>query len=516
MLDTVLNWVLRGVVLALAAGASVALLRLARRIWGERRERWAVRIALGMILLAGVYTAGHARLLLQREKLEEGRMMYSRFGDPRLTELRRAEVRGWILDCSGRDADALARYGVRNGEVDRIYPLGEAGANLVGGGRDTVPRDYTVERLFSEQLREPVSLAEAGQLHPAGTDLRLTLCAAPTRAAWELLRATGRPGTVIVQEVRTGAVVAYAATGNAQDPPLGIKQYAPPGSVFKLALAALWWEGGLGDPLIPCPSTIQITPRASISNFEMRARGVVEGPTGVLIPSCNTGAVWMAQQARQRLGEQAFVEAYRRFGFEPYTRGSPPTDTVRDFWSTSSDAWARRMSPPVSRIRIHERTGVAEWAQLSIGQGPVDVTPIAVSRFVQAIGNGGVMLPPTLEWERAQDVPEGRRVMSAETSRKLQVAMLRVVDEGTAASAAPLLEGTGWEMGGKTGTAQLPGKPDDGWFAGLIYGPDRRPRYTVVVYLRGGGPGGRAPAAVAAGMTRVLARMSAAAAGGRG
>ncbi|HEX2190698.1 MAG TPA: penicillin-binding transpeptidase domain-containing protein [Longimicrobiaceae bacterium] len=505
MLDIILTWLLRLVFLAVGVGAAIALARLTRQIWRERRERWAVRIALAMLLLAGVYTAGHARLLLQRDELEAGRRMYSRWGDPRLTEQRRGEVRGWILDCSGREENALARYALQEGDVRRVYPLGEATANLVGGGREADERDYTVERLFAGELREPVSMAEAGELHAAGTDLRLTLCAGPTRAAWELLSATGKPGAVVVQDVRSGAVVAYAATGGPDDPPLGIKRYAPPGSVFKLALAALWWESGLGDPPLPCPESIQVNARSVIRNFEMRGRGTVQGPTGMLIPSCNTTAVHMAQQMREKLGEEAFVEAYRRYGFEPYT-GDPPTDTIREFWSTSSEAWARRMSPALSRIRIGEETGRQEWAQLSIGQGPVDVTPVAISRFVQAIGNGGVMLPPTLEAERAEEPGEGTRVMSAETARKLQRAMLAVVDSGTARSTLPLLQGLGWDLGGKTGTAQVAGRADDGWFGGLVFGPDGRPRYTVVVYLRGGGPGGRQPAAVAAGMTRALAR----------
>jgi cell division protein FtsI/penicillin-binding protein 2 len=510
VLDTILNWLLRGAFLAMGVGAAIALARLTRALWKERRERWAVRIAFGMLLLAGVYTAGHAKLLLEREELEEGRRMYSRFGDPRLTEQRRGETRGWILDCSGNNRDALARYATQGGEIRRVYPLGEATANLVGGGREADERDYTVERLFAEELREPVSLTESGELHPVGTDLRLTLCAAPTRAAWQLLSSARKPGAVVVQDVRSGAVVAYAATGGPDDPPLGIKRYAPPGSVFKLALAALWWESGLGDPPIPCPASIQVTERSAIRNYEMKARGIVQGPTGMLIPSCNTAAVWMAQQMRERLGERAFTEAYRRYGFEPYT-GKPSTDTTRAFWSTSSEAWARRMNPSPSRIRMGEKTGRQEWAQLAIGQGPVDVTPIAVSRFVQAIGNGGVMLPPTLESERAERPEEGTRVMSAATAQKLQRAMLAVVDSGTARSTLPLLEGLRWDLGGKTGTAQIAGRPDDGWFAGLVFGPDGRPRYTVVVYLRGGGPGGREPAAIAAGVTRVLARTAPAA-----
>ncbi|MDQ3388711.1 MAG: penicillin-binding transpeptidase domain-containing protein, partial [Gemmatimonadota bacterium] len=406
MLQTLLNWILRAIVVLVGVGASLALLRGVAALWKERRERWAVRLSLGMVVLALVYAVGHARLLLQAEELREGRMRYTRFGDPRLAEINRAQVRGWILDCTGDDGAALARYALRDGEVRRVYPLGTAGANLIGGGNDTIPRDFTVERLFEDQLEAPRGWEEAGDIHAAGTDLSLTLCARPTRAAWEFLRATGKEGAVVVQDVSTGAVIAYAATGTPEDAPLGIKQYAPPGSVFKLALAALWWENELGDPPIPCPSTIRVSERSTISNFEGRARGTVIGPRGMLVPSCNTAAVWMAAQMRERLGSEAFMDAYRRFGFEPYAEEAP-TDTTGSFWNTGSERWARRMSPPVNRVRIHEGTSVAEWAQLSIGQGPVDVTPIGISRFIQAIGNGGVRLPVTLETERLENPPEG-------------------------------------------------------------------------------------------------------------
>src|SRR4051812_26530506 len=97
-------------------------------------ERWAVRLGIGMLLLAGVYTWGHMRLLADRDEIEAGRAMYGKYGDPRQAELNRAELRGWVLDCTGTDEGALARYGVSDGEVQRVYPLGEAGAHLVGGG----------------------------------------------------------------------------------------------------------------------------------------------------------------------------------------------------------------------------------------------------------------------------------------------------------------------------------------------------------------------------------------------
>jgi hypothetical protein len=504
-MEAILNWLLRATFIVLGVGAGAWIVQWLRASWKAEHERWTVRLGVGMLVLASLYTVGHVRLLAQRATIEEGRQSYARYGDPRRTEERRAEVRGWLTDCTGEPAQAFALYRQQNGVVQRTYPIGEAGANFIGGGEDSELRDYTVERLFAPLLRQPMSLSEAGQLHPAGTDLRLTLCSDLTAEAWRLLRATGRPGGVIVQDVATGAVITYAATGAAEEAPLGIRRYAPPGSVFKLALAAVWWENDLPDNTpIPCPSQIQITPRAIISNAGGFSLGTVIGPAGMLVPSCNTSAVWMALQMREQLGEQAFTDLYRAFGFEPYSTEAP-RDTTATFWSTDSRAWARRMTPSPSRIRMSPETGPAEWAQLSIGQGPLDVTVIGVSRFLQAIGNDGVMLRPTIEWERAERPQGSERVMREETARRLQSAMLEVVRSGTARSVAPRLSGTGWALGGKTGTSQIAGARDDGWFAGLMHDESQRARYSVVVYLQGGGPGGGQPASIAAELTRRMA-----------
>ena len=120
--DTLLNLILRGVYVLFGVGAVLAIIRWLVAATRERREQWAQRIALGMVLLALVYAFGHARLLWSRDNIEAGRIEYARFGDPRLAELNRAEVRGWILDCSGRDEHALARYAVRQGEVSASTP----------------------------------------------------------------------------------------------------------------------------------------------------------------------------------------------------------------------------------------------------------------------------------------------------------------------------------------------------------------------------------------------------------
>lgn len=503
-MEFVINVLLRIVYIALGAGAALWVVRWLRRAWRESEERWTVRIAAGMLVLAGLYTVAHARLLAERATIEAGREAYAVFGDPRRTEQRRGEVRGWMLDCTGDDANALALYQEHGGLIERVYPLGEAGANLVGGGERADERDYTIETIFGPELRRPANLLELGEIHPAGRDLELTLCRNATQVAWDRLRQAGRPGAVMVQDVRTGAVLAYAATGEPDDAPVGIKRYSPPGSVFKLALAAVWWENDLPDDIsIPCPSTIRVNPRATISNSGGFDRGEVIGPSGMLVPSCNTSAVWMAWAARSQIGTEPFVEMYRRFGFLPYAR-TPGTDSIGEYWRTSSNAWTRRMTPSPSRIRISESTDSSEWAQLAIGQGPVDVTVAGVSRFIQAIGNDGVMLPPTVETRFAIRPPRGERVMRSETAGKLQRSMLAVVDHGTGTAAQVPMRGTGWRIGGKTGTAQVAGQRDNGWFAGLIFGPDGEPRYSVVTFLEGGGPGGGQPTTIAAAVARVL------------
>ena len=316
-------------------------------------------------------------------------------------------------------------------------------------------------------------------------------------------------GAVVMQDVQTGAVVAYTATGSPEDAPLGIKRYAVPGSVFKLALAALWWENGLGDRRMPCPAYVQVTPNARVRNFESHEYASLVVPREMLKVSCNTQAIMMALEMRDQLGADVFVDGWRRLGFVPYSSAEDQADPG-PFWNTGNEAWARRMTPPPDRVRVKKRFDRFEWAQIAIGQGPVDVTPIGVSRFLQGIGNNGLMLQPLIEQERLRDAPEGRQIMSPATAGKLMEAMRLVVDSGTAVSTRPQLTGLGgWDMGGKTGTADVRrGQRPDGWFAGLVFGPDGRARYTIVVYLQRAGKGGRAPAAIAAGMTRFMAEQA--------
>lgn len=472
---------------------------LVRENLAPRKSLLLGRLGLLVSAMAVVYLVGHLSMLARRGEIERGRRLYAAFGDPRLNEERLATVAGWTLDCTGRSDRALVGYTAAEGRIQRTTFIGVAGANLIGG--DSLARDFTIEQLYREQLRQPSSGKTKNTVHPIGRDLQLALCRGATTRAWELLERSNHEGAVVVQDVHSGEVVAYAATGTPSTAPIGVKRYGQPGSVLKLALAALWWERRQPELRIPCPAQIRIG-RSTIRNAQFLQRGSIQAPHEMLVHSCNTAAVAMAARLRSSIGTEGFARAYRRYGFAPYIGATPP-DVDTSFWSSSSLNWKLRMSPPPSRIRMSGATTEEEWAQLALGQGPIDVTVLGVSRFIQAIGNNGMMLKPTLE--RRGIAPKGERIVSVRTATLLQGAMLDVVRRGTGRAAhSAFLDQHGWALGGKTGTAQVESAPDDGWFAALLFDRTGVARYSIVVFLVGGGPGGDAPARIASALASQL------------
>jgi beta-lactamase regulating signal transducer with metallopeptidase domain len=319
-----------------------------------------------------------------------------------------------------------------------------------------------------------------------------TVCPDLEDALGSMLAGYAPGASAIVQDVATGAVLAYAATGDGTS---GLTEPVLPASVWKLVVAALWWEQGLGDGELACPAALDAGGGRILRNAgTLPAR--LAGPHDMLVHSCNTAAGGMALRLRDAMGERGVLDGVRRMGFGPAAEGGAGRDTA--FWATRSADFRERMSPAHGRLAVDDT-----WAAFAVGTPGVQTTPLHVARFLQAIGNDGTVVAPTVDAALAgRDA--GQRLMSAATARRLQNAMLDVVRRGTARAAARALGDSPWRLGGKTGT--VPGRPGetDGWFAGLAFDPDGRARYVVVVRLPGGGPGGGAPARLAAHITRLL------------
>ena len=152
-------------------------------------------------------------------------------------------------------------------------------------------------------------------------------------------------------------------------------------------------------------------------------------------------------------------------------------------------------SRPRNCTTLAENSPASLWAEsLSLGEVGFRVTLPGLSRFLRMIGNDG-------------SGGHGERVVRPATARLLRQAMFRTVEAGTARRARGRLHGLG-RMGGKTGTGPAGRQPYDGIFAGLIFGNDGTPRFTVVTYVRRGG-GSVVAAEISAEMgARLLARRS--------
>jgi penicillin-binding protein 2 len=163
--------------------------------------------------------------------------------------------------------------------------------------------------------------------------------------------------------------------------------------------------------------------------------------------------------------------------------------------------------------RIHEGWSAGDTANLCIGQGEVEVTPLQMAVVYSAIANGGTVYWPRLVSRVEPQDPMSREAatnfpsalvcdhigVSARSLNILRNAMLAETEdvEGTGKPAAV---GPEMRICGKTGTAQV---EDDHnrvvdhttWFAS--FAPYENPKYAVVVMVESGISGGDSCAPVA-------------------
>lgn len=327
------------------------------------------------------------------------------------------------------------------------------------------------------------------------------VCEAANKHATELINARGVEAATAVFDVQTGALIAFAATpgpeANRKDArPLKVTTPVAPLSLTKLFLAASWWDRALPDRTFDCTRSATPNKREPMTIPEM------------IVIGCDLPAKQMAVALRDEAGTKEVLADLERFGFAARSK-SPRDDS---FWTELAPEWRETLMPAASYTLLNDKTRDSDWADtLSLGETNFVVTILHISRFLQAVGNTGVLSPPIARKENESPVskaaPQSRRIMKEDTAERLQSAMRDVVQRGSAQSIAHTLDGTGWQIGGKTGTGPglgSKGPPYDGWFAGLIFDPPGKARFTVATYVRHGGLGGENAAIISAQLARYL------------
>ncbi|MDN3264361.1 penicillin-binding transpeptidase domain-containing protein [Streptomyces sp. CSDS2] len=235
---------------------------------------------------------------------------------------------------------------------------------------------------------------------------------------------------------------AWKALNADEDKPLtnrALRQPLPPGSTFKLVVAAAALEDGLyknvdqptdsPDPYI-MPGTVR-----PLENENKSAPCENASIRVALRYSCNNVFGHMAVE----LGQDKVKEMAEKFGFNDDEQDVP----VRAY-------------PSVYPSDMDK----AQTALSGIGQFDVTATPLQMAMVSAAIANGGKLVSPHMvsritdsggdvlkDYDDDTDTSE---IISADTAEQLQSAMETVVKDGTGTNA--LIDGV--TVGGKTGTAQ--------------------------------------------------------------
>jgi cell division protein FtsI (penicillin-binding protein 3) len=231
------------------------------------------------------------------------------------------------------------------------------------------------------------------------------------------------------------------------------------GSTAKIFAAAQALELGLmnADTMIDANSPMRWG-KFKIGEFEGHNYGPLLSVTDVIVKSSNVGTAHIALQIGGDR-QQAFFKALGLFDPVPIELTEAPG------------------SGPL----IPKRWSDIVTITTSYGHG-MSVSPMHLAVAYSALANDGVLLPPTLL--KRDKIPEGTRIVSAKTAAIAASMLRQVVARGTAS----LGDVEGYEVGGKTGTAdkvRRGGGYDKGkninTFAAMF--PVSDPQYVLVVTL---------------------------------
>ena len=364
----------------------------------------------------------------------------------------------------------LRRYDRRANADERLPPHGVA---VDEAGR---PLDVAAPGSVFQHVLDDLSLALDGQAVP------LTLDAALQARAEALM--AGKQGAVVALEPATGRIRALVSAPRAAYLERALNGLYPPGSTFKTFVAAAALSADV-DPIFNCPAEGYRSSRSTPPIRDVEARQAARagkrwegfGKIGMAEALAHSANTYFAQLG-VKLGPELFGAAVAAAKLrEPVTVLSAASLAMESAGGSVPDG-----------LRA------AQLAPVAIGQGALQLTPLAVTLLTAAVANDGVMLAPTLS-PTAKPALRARPFTYAAASRVKKM-MRAVVRAGTGAAC----DLPGLAVCGKTGTAETGRGKDHAWFT--CFAPMEAPRLAVTVLVEQGGFGARAALPIARALLR--------------
>ncbi|HUT34113.1 MAG TPA: penicillin-binding transpeptidase domain-containing protein [Planctomycetota bacterium] len=306
----------------------------------------------------------------------------------------------------------------------------------------------------------------------------------------------GHVGSIVLLEPATGRILAMANSPryNANELPRrppdpsdrtapmlnrAIQGHYPLGSAFKLIVAVAALEEN------KAPAQLECTGGYLGLRCENHSVPMHLNLEDALKRSCNS---YFCRTAHEALGIRNLVKWAALFGLGQCTGVCLP-----------SEQSGLLPTPGWKRARFRENWYAGETCNLAVGQGYLLVTPLQVARFLAAIANGGRLVRPKLVDKivradgKVETLDEGVCPTLPLTPSKLERihrVMRSVCHEigGTAwkvfrrsETQGDWVQEQGYQVAGKTSTAQRTGRGPIGWFVG--FAPANDPRVVFVVTL---------------------------------
>jgi cell division protein FtsI/penicillin-binding protein 2 len=480
-----------------------------KRLTPERRREVAANLltVLGLQGAAAVnlvdrMTSEREYVVLQRELTPEqsARIRELSSGDdPALSGLAlEPQAKRVYPQPGGAPGSTLAAHllGFVNREGEGQYGVEQYYQSTLAG----VPRVLFAERDINHRpIPDTASIVSPGT---PGQDLTLTLDASlqaaveqELLAAWIADRA--KRVSAVVLDPYTGEVYAYASNPSydandysaiaTEDPgrfvdPIVSTVYEP-GSVFKMltAVAALQRDTVTTKTKIKDTGKLVVDHgRAHVDDADHQARGWMTFEDAVAY-SRNV----VAAKVALRLGKTTKASAQDLF----------------DTWTTMGFGQPTGIDLAGESAGLVRDPSSTHWAQIDVanaafGQG-IAVTPVQLAQAYAAMLNGGVLIQPrvvaSVGGRDTEPIVKGR-VMTAELSKTLTGMMRHVIDEVDFYHDRTVIPG--FEVGGKTGTAQIWDARKGRWkhnlfnysFVGYVAREAGRPDLVVAVRIEEGTP----------------------------
>ena len=400
-----------------------------------------------------------------------------------------ANLRGWMLDRSGKLTSALAYYRLdKNGDVTRGFALEKEMAHLLGTERGTPGLERSLYKRHADPMPEAWEvLTRIKKPEDEQKDVRVTIDR--DLQAYIATQLEGKKGAIVVLNPQTGDLLAMYSNpsysldqaqtledylkleGDKRDKPLlnrATREFYAPGSTFKTFTMIAAFRAGKQNAVFPSYAGGFVPVRGSRPIVDATQKLL---PDGTVVGACDGGCQekditfaykvssnqYFAQLAIE-LGRERIRETATLVGIAPVD--TPDEALIPRFfpavWNASNSNIANSIAPQQSTIVTGKNISLYDIGIEGMGQGYAgQMTPFQMALIASIPANmEGKLMKPRIE---ADQPPQPfAQVLSPQQAAAIRNIMSTVTEEpgGTGTVISAKLAGTGIRTGGKTGTAE--------------------------------------------------------------